>query len=146
VSIKENKDLMINYFKESNESKGDAAKLTAIIDKYVDAGFVYHTTNGDMNLDQTKQLTINLWKSFPDYRNDIEEILAEEDKVAIRHTWGGTHKGQFMGIAPTGKKAKIAAISITRMIKGKMIETWVINDSLGLMQQIGAFPAAPPRK
>jgi predicted ester cyclase len=146
VTIKENKDLIISYFKESNDSKGDSAKLMSIINKYVDPAFVYHSANGDKNLDQTKQLTINLWKSFPDYRNDIEDILAEGDKVSIRHTWGGTQNGQFMGIAATGKKAKIAAISITRINNGKMVETWVINDSLGLMQQIGAFPAAPPRK
>ena len=77
-----------------------------------------------------------------DFRVTVENIVAEGDKVALHLTWGGTHKGEFAGIAPTGKQATMTVINIYRVEGGKIAEQWAVADMLGLMQQLGAVP--PP--
>ena len=80
--------------------------------------------------------------AFPDIHMTIEDMLAEGDKVAIRLTATGTHKGELMGIAPTGKHVSITATAIYRFAGGKIQEGWVNRDDLGMMQQLGVVP--PP--
>lgn len=76
--------------------------------------------------------------AFPDFHMTIEDLIAEEDKVVARFTQGGTHKGEFMGIAPTGKQVKFTEIGILRIVGGKVVESWYETDMLGLMQQLSA--------
>ena len=63
-------------------------------------------------------------------------------RLAYRFSMGGTHKGEFMGIAPTNKQSQLTGISIERLAGGKVVETWVNWDALGMMQQLGVIP--PP--
>jgi len=88
-----------------------------------------------------KVMSTMLRSAFPDFKATIEDILAEGDKVVIRMTWSGTHKGEFMGIPATGKSISIGVIDIIRIAGGKLVEHWGQMDSMGLMQQIGAIPA-----
>jgi steroid delta-isomerase-like uncharacterized protein len=88
------------------------------------------------------QLTAMLRSAFPDFKATIDDIIAEGDKVVIRQTWTGTHKGEFMGIPPTGKSVSIGVIDIIRVAGGKFVEHWGQMDTMGLMQQLGAVP--PP--
>jgi predicted ester cyclase len=71
----------------------------------------------------------------------IEDMIAEGDRVVVRHTFSGTHQGDFMGLAPTGKYVTTTAIVISRISNGKGIETWINGDDLGRMQQLGVIPA-----
>ena len=64
-------------------------------------------------------------------------MVAEGDKDAVRWTGRGTHKGDLMGIAPTGKQLTITGISILRIASGKIIEEWGEMDMLGALQQLG---------
>jgi predicted ester cyclase len=66
--------------------------------------------------------------------------FAEGDKVVSRQTAAGTHKGEFQGIAPTGKKGTVTAIVIGRIVNGKFVESWTNMNSLGLMQVLGVIP------
>ena len=75
--------------------------------------------------------------AFPDLRLTIEDIIAEGETVTARWSCKGTHKGDFSGIAPTGKLFTISGISVARFTNGKMVEGWVNWDALGLMQQLG---------
>ena len=77
---------------------------------------------------------------FPDSQITIEDLIAEGDKVVARATFRGTHRGAFMDIAPTGKHVTFTAVLISRVEEGKIAETWVYADTLGLFQQLGAFP------
>jgi steroid delta-isomerase-like uncharacterized protein len=88
-----------------------------------------------------KQLTAMLRGAFPDFRATIDDMVAEGDKVVMRMTWRGTHKGEFMGIPPTGKSVSFGVIDIIRIAGGKFVEHWGQMDSMGLMQQLGAIPA-----
>jgi predicted ester cyclase len=75
--------------------------------------------------------------AFPDMRLTIDDILAEGETVVARWSCRGTHKGDFNGIAPTGKQFNITGISIARFTNGKIFEGYVNWDALGLMQQLG---------
>jgi steroid delta-isomerase-like uncharacterized protein len=79
--------------------------------------------------------------AFPDVRWTIEEQIADEDRVWSRSTWQGTHQGSFLGIPPTGKKVTVAAWTIDRFTGGKIAESRIIMDTLGMMQQLGVIPA-----
>jgi predicted ester cyclase len=67
-------------------------------------------------------------------------MIAEGDKVVTRFTMRGTHQGEFMGIAPTGRRVEMTGIDIIRFSDGKMVEHWGNTDDLGMMQQLGVIP------
>lgn len=79
---------------------------------------------------------------FPDIQWTLEETIAEGDKVAARFTMRGTHKGAFFGVPPTGKKIAVQAMNFYRLTGGQFVEERGQPDLLGLLQQIGAVPAA----
>jgi steroid delta-isomerase-like uncharacterized protein len=78
--------------------------------------------------------------AFPDLRLTIEDQIAEGDKVVTRFTARGTHRGKLLGIAPTGKQVTTTAIIINRYTGGKIAESWINGDNLGLLQQLGVIP------
>jgi predicted ester cyclase len=81
-------------------------------------------------------------RAFPDAHRTLEELLAEGDKVVVRRTLRGTHHGEFLGLAPTGKAIVTRGISIYRLADGQLVEHWVNYDVLGLHQQLGASSAS----
>ncbi len=78
--------------------------------------------------------------AFPDLRFRVEDTIAEGDKVAVRWSAEGTHRGELQGLAPTGVSASTTGISINRWHDGKVVESWVAWDNLGLARQLGAAP------
>ena len=92
------------------------------------------------NREGVTQLTTMLRNAFPDFEATIDDIVAEGDKVVIRQTWSGTHKGEFMGVPPTGKSVSFGVIDIIRIDGGKFVEHWGQMDTMGMMQQLGAIP------
>jgi predicted ester cyclase len=84
-----------------------------------------------------KEIASTFRKAFPDYWLRIEEVVAEDDRVAARFTQGGTHEGDLFGIDPTGRQAEWGEIGILRIADGKVVESWYDVDLLGLMGQLG---------
>lgn len=85
---------------------------------------------------------VSLYKSaFPDAHIEINDMVAEGNKVAVRWTGTGTHKGDFMGIRPTGKHISVTGITVDTFKDGKLVETWTNYDALGMLQQLGVVPA-----
>jgi steroid delta-isomerase-like uncharacterized protein len=78
--------------------------------------------------------------SFPDLHFNIEQMITERDRVVSQLVMEGTHQGTWMGISPTGKRLQIRMITIHRIANGKIAEDWVLVESLGLFQQLGAVP------
>ena len=76
---------------------------------------------------------------FPDYQTVIEDLFAEGDKVAARIIMSGTNTGSFMGIPATGKRVSFTGIYIARIADGKIVEHWGEEDSVSLLQQLGAL-------
>jgi len=83
---------------------------------------------------------ISLYRQAFDLHIVLEDQIAAEDKVVDRWTGHGTHQGEFMGMAPTGRKITATGISIHRIEDGKIAETWNNYDALGIFQQLGTIP------
>lgn len=79
--------------------------------------------------------------AFPDLSGILDDVICEGDKVVVRGTMRGTHRGELMGIPPTGKQVTVTLIDINRVEDGKLVERWAETDMLGLLQQLGAVPA-----
>lgn len=84
-----------------------------------------------------KAFVAYLRRAFADLQITIEDQVAEGDKVVTRFTIRGCQQGEFAGIPPTGKFAKVTAIGIHRIVDGQIVESWLNWDALGLMQQLG---------
>jgi steroid delta-isomerase-like uncharacterized protein len=80
-------------------------------------------------------------RAFPDLKFTLLDMVAENDKVAAFWNISGTHKGEFRGIAPTGKKISVDGITINQLAGGKIMDSYVSWDMWGLMKQLGAVPA-----
>lgn len=78
---------------------------------------------------------------FPDLRMTIEDTVGENDKIVVAWTISGTHKGEFRGIPATNKKVSVEGITINHVADGKIMDSFVNWDALGLMQQLGVVPA-----
>jgi predicted ester cyclase len=85
-----------------------------------------------------KKYILGYRKAFPDINFTINGQIAEDDRVVDWFTASGTHKGDFMGIAPSGKHFEVMGIGISRIENNKMVEIRGAFDALGLMRQIGA--------
>jgi uncharacterized protein YhfF/ketosteroid isomerase-like protein len=86
--------------------------------------------------DEAYALHQTLTGAFPDLRTDIEDLIAERDRVVARLSLRGTHQGEFRGIAPTGRAVHFTAIRVYRVADGKIVESWANQDALGLLTQL----------
>lgn len=83
------------------------------------------------------QVIKDFYRAFPDSTHEIGDILAEGKKIAVRLNQYGTHMGDYEGIPATGSKINIAAMHISLIEGGKVREWWLLEDTLGHMQQLG---------
>jgi len=114
----------------------------ALLDEFIVTDYVDHDPLPGQapGREGYKQAGTMILKAFPDFQIAVEDMIAEGDKVVVRSTCSGTHKGEFMGIAPTGKKVTFTQISIYRIVGGKFVEEWSNMDTLGFLQQLGVIP------
>ena len=132
----ENKAIQRRYFDEINKGNVEFAE------KYLSPGAVYHGPMGDWTREEFLEFHRGMFKAFPDVQIAIEDQISEGDKVVTRWTVHATHKGELMGISPTGKWVTITGIVISRFENGQEVEAWEESNTLGLMQQLGVI--APP--
>ncbi|MBI4284274.1 MAG: ester cyclase [Chloroflexi bacterium] len=118
--------------------KGDLARVSDV----ATADFVDHNPmpGQSAGIEGLKQMLAMARAAFPDLHTTIEDMVAEGDKVAVMNTLHGTHKGEFMGIAPTNKKVAVTGIDILRIAGGKVAERWGYMDESGMMRQLGIAP------
>jgi predicted ester cyclase len=90
--------------------------------------------------EEFKRDVTEIRQAFPDYAGTNVEQIAEGDKVANRFVFLGTHLGEFEGVTPTGKRIEFIGQSIDRVVEGRIVESWVEVDMLGVMRQLGAVP------
>jgi predicted ester cyclase len=89
---------------------------------------------------RVKRLFGEFHAAFPDWREEVVELVAEGNTVAGRFRCSGTHLGEFLGEAPTGKKMDVQEVFFLRAEGGRFVDFWGLEDSLGRMRQLGLLP------
>jgi steroid delta-isomerase-like uncharacterized protein len=113
--------------------------LTAV-DRYLGPDFINHdpplpgAPDGPDGMRQAAEL---FRQAFPDWRSDVQHMIAEDDLVAEHFIAHGTHRGSVMGETPTGHDVVLRGVNIFRIADGKIVERWGRLNDLGLLQQLG---------
>jgi steroid delta-isomerase-like uncharacterized protein len=118
----------------------------AVFEELFADDFLDHTPQPGRTPDKAgaKGLYRTLRAAFPDFHADIHWQLADGDRVTTYKTYHGTHRGDFFGIAPTGRKIQFD-VDVMRVRDGKITEHWGVANLFSLMQQLGAWPAKENR-
>jgi steroid delta-isomerase-like uncharacterized protein len=133
----ENEALVRRFFDEfCNEHRADVA------DEIVAPDYVSHGPQAPpaVGPDGVKA-RVAVYQDSLDGHWQIDDLFSAGDRVVTRWTGTGTHVGELMGLAPTGKPIAVEAITVHRIADGQIAEEWTVWDALGLLQQVGAVPA-----
>ncbi len=138
MSTQTNKAVIRRFYKEVVNQQN-----LNLADELIVENYLHHDPNLPPEVQQGREnykqgFSIFL-KAFPDLKGTIEDLVAEEDKVVARITWQGTHKGELMGIPPSGNKVNFNLSGISRLENGKLAEGWVVFDLMTMMRQVGAI-------
>jgi steroid delta-isomerase-like uncharacterized protein len=138
AATEQNKSIVRRFWEEVFNGR----KLT-LIDELFTTDWVYHGVAGQKLYGQEglKQFLTLYYHAFPDIQVDVENLIAEGDKVVSHVTSRGTHQGELMGIAPTGKQVTVPVICISRFANNKIVEDWEIIDLFGMLQQLDVIPS-----
>jgi steroid delta-isomerase-like uncharacterized protein len=113
-----------------------------VIDEVVDSDYVIHVAGTEVRGHKAAKKFVTMYRTaFPDYHCTIDDQIAEGDKVVTRWTAHGTQRGELAGIPPTGKPVTFPGVAIDRIANGKLVESWLQADMLGMMQQLGVIPS-----
>ena len=123
---------------------GDAELIARTIDEIVEPDAVIRTplpleATGAQKL---QEVFARLRRAFPDLHVTVEDLIAEGDRVVGRNLVTGTHRGEYMGLPPTGKSVTYDEIFIFRFAGGRIAETWGIVDVFSQMRELGVIPTA----
>lgn len=118
----------------------------AALEQVIDADAVNHdlppgVPNG---LEGVRRTVAMLRDGFSEQRYEVHHVIGEGETVVIHATMHGRHTGSFLGIPPTGREVALRSMHIVRYRDGREVETWALQDRLGLMQQLGVIPDGPP--
>jgi steroid delta-isomerase-like uncharacterized protein len=115
----------------------------AVVDELVAADYLGHSSvpsDETHGRDGYRAFYRALRQAFPDFEVTVDDQIAEGDRVVTRWTARGTHRGEFHGIPPTGRRGAITGITIDRIANGKVVECWTNADDLGLLRLLGVVP------
>jgi steroid delta-isomerase-like uncharacterized protein len=138
MSTTQNKDIVLRQWYQELWDKWDVN----VADELCTADYRLHLPGSAAAVDRdtTKGVIKMFSVAFPDLRHTVEEMVAEGDTVAARWSVRGTHRGDFQGIAPTGKQVNVSGTTVHHMLNGQIGETWLTFDTMDLLQQLGAVP------
>jgi steroid delta-isomerase-like uncharacterized protein len=138
ASMSTQNKLILRRFFEEVFNQGNLA----VVDELVAEGFVSHNPapGETQGREGVKQFVAGLRMAFRDLNFTIDDQVAEGDKVVTRWRATGTHQGDFAGVPPTSKAVMVTAINVHRVSDGKIQESWLNWDALGLLQQLGVVP------
>jgi len=131
MSLEENKAVVRKVIEAINRQNLD------ILEDLVAPDYFDHSHQ--LNPEGAKKFMKILFEAFPDWHETIEDIVAEGDKVCIRVKATGTHKGEWRGLAPTGKRITVMGVNIYRIVNGKGVEGWAVDDWMAAFKQLGVI-------
>jgi predicted ester cyclase len=133
-----NKRLIRDYIETAINKRQPEA-----VEKYVAGDFVEHNPRLPPGLAGKKQFIASLIAGFSDYHGEVQEMMAEGDKIATRTRWTGTQDGPFAGRPATGNKLDFTTADFFRVENGKVVEHWDVVDTLARAIALGLVP--PPK-
>lgn len=135
MTVSENEELLRNYIHDVWERQNPAA-----VTEYLASDYRRHTSPLNPPLDGEKQLQrLRAFRiAFPDVAIAVVDVIPGLDRVAFRSIMTGTHEGEWMGIAPSGRSITVELIDVIRIEKGKFVEQWGGPDMNDLLRQLGA--------
>jgi predicted ester cyclase len=135
MSAEENKVLLRQYVEEVWDKQNPAA-----VDDFLSPDYKRHRspTTTPLTREGQKQLLIQFRTAFPDIQLTVEEVIAEDTRLAFRSTIRATHQGEFFGMAPTGKQITVGLVDIIHIKNGQFVEQWGGPDLFDLVKQLGA--------
>jgi steroid delta-isomerase-like uncharacterized protein len=138
MSAADNRALIKRFYDE-----GWNANNLDVYDELVTEDFVDHQAIPGLppGRDGFKGLNAMFRSAFPDVWVEIDNVVAEDDKVGCRWTSTATHKGDLFGIPATGNKVEVTATVFYRVEDGRLAEGWINRDDVGLMRQLGVIPS-----
>jgi len=138
MSTEQNKALVRRFYEEVFNKKN-----LAEVNAFVDPQIVEHDLPPGLlaGSEGTRQFIGMYLAAFPDLHLTAEDMIAEGDEVTARFTIRGTHRGELMGIPPTGRQVTVTGIQVMSIANGKIAENWVNFDALGMLHQLGVIPA-----
>ncbi|MFC0526603.1 ester cyclase [Phytohabitans kaempferiae] len=124
-------------------NSGDLALIETTIDEIFEPDAVFHAPvpSDRTGPEAVKRVWATLLRAFPDIRVTIEDVITAGDKVVLRNTVTGTHRGDYNGLPATGKSVRYDEIFILRFASGRIVESWGVVDMLAQLRQLGAIPA-----
>lgn len=135
MSLEENKAAIRQLYDAMNQRDWEALERAFAPD------YVHHSSpEHDMSLDQLRQVMVGFTTAFPDLHAEIDELIAEGNKVMVRWTQRATHSSEFMGIPPTGKHITWSGINIFRVVDGKIMEDTPYWDFSVILRQLQDTP------
>ncbi|MEV6171610.1 ester cyclase [Streptomyces sp. NPDC051954] len=126
-------DILRTAFAALNRGDFDACTALMTDDFIINISGVPYQMHG---VDMWLQNSTAARDAFPDLQAHIEDIFGEGDRVAVRLTLRGTHKGQFLGIPATGRSVEYSSLELYRSVDGKLAEEWIASDLETLMKQL----------
>ena len=136
----QNKQLVRHFFELLD--RHDTDRIRQLLVSSTNYSFHIGGMSSSVDWNEHKGLLSGVNNAFPDLHHEIVDIIAEGDKVAVRLNVTGTHKGEFQGILPTGKKLSLDEMGFIAIVDGKITEGWISADTMRLMQQLGALSTA----
>lgn len=132
MSLKENKATVLKMYRAFDRQDMERGQ------KYIAEDIVGQGLDGTVRkgIASFMEYGTSMFKAFPDGYHQIEEAIAEEDKVVTRGIFRGTHQGELMGIPATGKQVQFSVVHIDRVVDGKIVEHWGQADLLAMMRQL----------
>jgi predicted ester cyclase len=132
--------LATDAFARFNESES----RDAFFDSY-DPDVALHGYPGVLQgLDGLRAFHEALWEAFPDARLTVEDLVVEGDRAALRYRLQGTHRGPYLGVAPTGVGFDVEGLTLLRLADGRVVEEWHSPTELAILRQLGAVQAHAP--
>jgi predicted ester cyclase len=119
--------------------EGLSAHNLSLIDEYFDPNYIENQFGLKPTIAGMKEDFEFLYHAFPDYHLEINDMVAEGDKVWLRMTCTGTNSGGFMG-QPNGKSFKVDVLDTLRFKNGRVVEHWGVPDRFHLLVQLGMLP------
>ena len=118
-------------------NEGQIAELDELLaPDFVGRGF------GPENLDRAgyEEFVIEHREIFPDLEFVLDDVIGDDDRVAVRWTRSGTQEKSVMGVEPTGNRISVSGMSIYRITDGKITDAWNVRDTVAMLKQLGLFP------